>query len=374
MSIAGYLLICSAVLFFGARSNDVFAQDEKAVRELFVEIVRIERLPASERRKEIPRVYLNLFDPVVSQAYAVAYLPRSMPPLKSDKMSPEELADAVGSATGWGSVLYMARSRCLDMLRENPDILVPLVKRDLEGSDLTGRKRGLKLVSELPRPEYFDDVIGIFRDDTELSSTAAYSLRDLNDPRAIRPLIQKDPKQPTQYFEIMRFLSRKRKGDPELVRLLGSPDSKVRWQAAYALADSEDESLAGDAQKLMKDTCPAVREQGGAIAINLHANFSKVRPLLIQLLSDPDPMVRMNVAIWFASRGDKVCAPALLLLEKDASIGELYHSTVVQAIQNVTGTYFGYHIGSDAWRPDTENNKKAVKRFSEWIQENGPFH
>jgi HEAT repeat protein len=71
-----------------------------------------------------------------------------------------------------------------------------------------------------------------------LVDSAAYALRDLDDPRAIEPLLRKYPAHPTVYFEILRHLQRNRSPHPLLVKLREDRDPEIRWQASYALAEA----------------------------------------------------------------------------------------------------------------------------------------
>lgn len=113
-----------------------------------------------------------------------------------------------------------------------------------------------------------------------------------------------------------------------------------------------------------------VRRQALNIGFLLEGDFSnKIYSDLVRTLKDPDRSVRRDAVCSFAWRKDPVCARALLKLLKDGTMEETWHSNIWQAMQNLTGSYFGYYHGFDAWKPDTENNKKAIKRFEEWIKE-----
>lgn len=96
--------------------------------------------------------------------------------------------------------------------------------------------------------------------------------------------------------------------------------------------------------------------------------YRKVYSDLLTLLLDKDRAVRTEVVCSFAWKKDAACANAMFDLLRDDSMDEISHSRIVQAMHDLTGTYFEYHIGSDGWRPTTENNKMAIERFKKWIE------
>ena len=99
---------------------------------------------------------------------------------------------------------------------------------------------------------------------------AAYTLRDLDDPRAIPVLIEGSPDQPTRYFESLRHLQRDRPAHILLLELLRSDQPAERWQAAYALSESRDPALVPTIERLSRDTNVDVRRQAGNIGFRLH--------------------------------------------------------------------------------------------------------
>ena len=130
--------------------------------------------------------------------------------------------------------------------------------------------------------------------------------------------------------------------------------------------------MAPSAIKLLHDEDPKVRHEALYLAFFL---LSPDRPdldtQLKTLLADSDPDVRRTCVILLASRKDVACAPALLELLKDEGADELAHNQLVQAMRDLTGEYFGYHMGSDAWQPTTENNKSALSKFADSIRRTG---
>ena len=114
---------------------------------------------------------------------------------------------------------------------------------------------------------------------------------------------------------------------------------------------------------------PAARSAGDRQSLNLlRANDAKVRWQAV-LLSDADVGVRADVAVAMASRMDRVSAPALLALVTQEEMLEPWRRpNVVQAINILTGTYFGLTPGT----PSPAVRTKAVTDFGQWIKEHPP--
>jgi HEAT repeat protein len=200
---------------------------------------------------------------------------------------------------------------------------------------------------------------------------AVYALRDLNDPRAIRPMVEHDPASPMASFEVLRRLCKRRAAPPCLTRLLRSLNPEIRWRAAYALAESGDPKLVPMIEARLTDPDSRVRIYSAQIAFSLpKRDYARIESRIRAMLDDPDRQARLNVAEMLAWRRDRACAPALLALAQDDTLQEWEHSSVVQAINNLTGSYFDYTIGSAGWRPTTAQNRAAIRRFAQWIRDN----
>jgi HEAT repeat protein len=145
----------------------------------------------------------------------------------------------------------------------------------------------------------------------------------------------------------------------------------MRWRAAYALAESGDSRLAPIVARLAGDEASKVRVEAGNIAFLLPTEaFVRLRPVLVRLLSDKAVEVRSSVAILFATRKDAVCAKALYdLLTQEEKLEPWRQSNLVQALQTMTGSYFGFIPGSIS----TESARQAsLDRFARWISETAP--
>jgi hypothetical protein len=243
---------------------------------------------------------------------------------------------------------------------------VPLVKEDLAGTDNDNVQRGIRAASAFHLGQLFEDLVAVFQKNDKLALYAAYALRDLNDPRAIRILVERFPDRPTEYYECLLHLQHGRKADSALLRLLDSPDARIRWRATYALRESGDLALIPVARKLFQDTEASVRENAAVIPFLMpEEGFIQLRPDLVALLNDPNARVRYQIAVCFASRKDDVCAEALLKLLKEPGLEEWIYSNVIQSVNTLAGSYFGYELGEP---PANPANKSAADHFAEWIK------
>jgi HEAT repeat protein len=204
-------------------------------RQAFLDVERTARLAASEQQEALPRLYLETYPGLEG---LLAHLrPYRIPP--GDGLTPEELAARIEAEAGWGWLAEIARSRAREILAGQRAKLVGLVASDFRDGSPAALHRALRVVGDLRLWDFLDDAVRVLESaPEELAGRAAYALRDLNDPRAIEPLIRKDPQHPTRYFEILRYLQRNRPPHPLLVRLLDSADETTRRQAAYALEES----------------------------------------------------------------------------------------------------------------------------------------
>lgn len=339
-------------------------------KRLFVFLETISRLEKEEQKQHIPIIYQNIYLPLwyFSMGSATPWQPLDS---EEQRLSPEELADSIQAHKNgaWWRLIWLSQKASLDILRKNQESLVPLVKADITSKKKSNRKRALKVISDLKLIDQFDSVLHIFETDADLSDRAMHTLRDLRDPRAIAPIVKKNPG--LRAFECLRNLQAGNAANPSIIAILQSKDPEARWRAAYILTESADPKLIPHFIRLAKDKEGRVRWTAALMGHFLAKKYPQaVRPTLVKLLSDPDSRVRSQTAMYFAERKDPVCAQTLLEMLKNTSIKALGRSHIVKAIHTLTGSNFGYHIGSDAWKPTTENNKRAIKRFEEWINKN----
>ncbi|MFN3651089.1 MAG: HEAT repeat domain-containing protein [Armatimonadota bacterium] len=343
-------------------------------RSLFVDVERVSRLPKEDQKEHVRRMYHEVF-PAVSDLKAAGASTMPAPPLPIDNMTPDDAAARVLEQEGVEGLRDRTRRKVLSLLARHPESVKPLVKSDLRSLERSDVLRGLSAAGRLQLQEALDGVLKIFRADRQEAEQAALTLRDLNDPRAIRALVERDKNRPTQYYELIRPLQRGRSADPALVKLLRHKSAVIREQAAYALTDSGDPDLASHVRRLVKDADARVRGQAAEMGFALSGSaFEKVRPSLTELLHDPERAVRLTTATGFAQRQDATAGPTLLTLLRDATLDAKAHGAVVRAIQSLTGTAFGYDTSESGWQPGTENNRQAIRRFEEWIRRQGALN
>ena len=373
--VAAFSLLFSVVSF-----SPIKAEENKIAeaKRLFIFVETVSRLEEKEQIQHIQKMYQEVFPSLnlVLMHNRLALLPLQAQLIyrEDSTLSPEELADSIiaKNTVGWLLLYHLSEKRCLNVLKKNHEHLIPFLKEDIVSKKKLKRERALLVIGSLRLRKFFDSVLHVFETDVELSSRASYTLRDIGDPRAIAPMVKKYPDLATNMvFEILRRLQTKSAADPSLIRLLKSNDPEVRWRASYALTESGDPNLIPYVFLLAKDKDARVRKQASEIGFSMKGKyFKKVRHILVTLLSDSNKKVRSFTAICFAQRKDNICAQTLLELLKDTSMNEWEHSNIVQSIHSLTGSYFGYYLGSDAWKPTTKNNKQAIKNFTNWVNEN----
>jgi hypothetical protein len=324
--------------------------DPERLKEIRREFERIEALPAAEREKEIPRVY------------------REMPPDMFFAYFCGEQPKIILQPGGPPRFLGQLYHRSADLLAAHLKVVRPLVQADLQSGDRERLAHALSFIGWLRLHEFYDAVVVAFRQDA-VEQVAAGTLRDLDDPRAIRVLLEKHPHDPLRYYAFVGSLSKQRPADPMLVKLLRSEDAKTRWRAACALSGSGDPVLVPEVERLAKDPDPKVRQEAAGMgSVLAKGGFARSRLAVLALLKDEDVGVRVTAACLLAAQKDMACARTLLEMLQDGSLEELQHSQVRDAVHYLAGTHFGYYHGSDGWKPTTENNKAAIQKFAEWVE------
>jgi HEAT repeat protein len=337
-------------------------------RDLFLAVERTARLQTPQQDLETARIYRDVW-PVLESEMLTAMTSnaaRAHNAVEDGNLTPEELAAAYERQGGWPFVAEAARIRCRRLLGLHPREIEGLAREDLGSKDRKQLQRGLEAAGQFHLTALYDAVADQL-DGTE-EVFAASALRDLNDPRAIPLLVRHGIR---RHFEVLRGLQRGRPANSRLLALLHDMDSEVRWRAAYALAESGDPRLASIVERLARDEASEVRAQAANIAFLLPSEeFIRLRPVLIRLLADKALDVRSSVAIYFATRQDAVCAKALYdLLATEGKLEPWRQSNLVQALQTMTGSYFGFIPGTIS----TESARRAsLDHFARWISETAP--
>jgi HEAT repeat protein len=259
--------------------------------------------------------------------------------------------------------------RSQELLAAHVGIVRPLIREDLRSNHRERVTHAVGVIGWLRLHEFYDEVVAALRQGT-VEYRAAETLRDLDDPRAIRVLTEQTPEDPLRYYTSLIHLCKRRPADPALMKYLRSADAKTRWRAAHALSSSGDPILAPEVARLAKDPDPEVREQAARMSQFIVTDqLGPDRKAVLALLDDKDVDVRIAAARRFAGQRDRACARTLLALLGDDSLEELQHAQVWKAVRDLAGTQFGYYHGSDGWRPTTEANKAALRKFAAWVDQ-----
>ena len=338
-------------------------------RRLFLEIESAARSPVDQQPGFLPRVYRDVC-PALKTLY-VAHTVFGAHRAADNSESPTQAADRLERAGGWPALGEAGRRRCSAFLTAHRDRVESLIREDLRGGSSQEKQWALFVIGETRAVRLLDAAIAALGSRDPDPIYAAQALRDLDDPRAIPALIRSVPGDPTRFYETLRSLQRKRAAHPQLLELLQSKDAQVRWRAAYALVDSRDETLVPLLPGLVADPAADVRRQAGYIAVSFDAaTYGRLRSSIAALLTDADTGVRADIAVAVASRMDRASGPALLaLVEREATLDSWRQSNVTQAIQTLTGSYFGLTPGTPS---SPEVRGKALAAFGEWVKKNPP--
>ncbi len=342
--------------------------------KLFVSVEKVYRLKKSAQKEHLSTLYRITYPRIEPMLVCCAFFTKI--PKNRLAYSPKELAEHIVKQkhSHWGQLVGNASITCRKILLRHPDILIPLVEQDLVCTDSSSVKRGLNAIREFRLKGFYDPVLRIFNQREDLAQTAAHTLSAINNPSAIEPMIRKYPDLQTHsIFEELRDLQQKRKASPLLIQCLRSNNASVRWRAAYALCGSGDPDLIPHLKRIIKDRNRYVRKQALYLGFSMRKKyFSEIRSDLTPLLSDPNLEIQKTAAILFAQKKDNVCALTLLELIQNEAIAERDHRKIVEAVENLTGTRFGYSTASGTLQPVIPVNRKAILKFAAWIEKHLP--
>jgi hypothetical protein len=390
----GILIVCSFLLsgssatIASPQSSSIpegklgFRRTHGRLISAFASAVQISRLPVQEQKKRVPEIY-KLLRPELTRQQVLADPGSDAESSawiweKRNAYSPSELVDRLITKRDYECCFYSyGQKACDEVLRNCPEEFTEQVSSDLKSSNTEIMKRGLKVITELGYckemqtcvPRLYRDIACILANNPALKDSAAGALESVGDPRAIPILVDSDRSNPMKFFELLRTLSRSRPADQSIVKQLDSKDPEIRWRAAYALAESGDATLMSKVKELVNDPNARVRMEAGCIPMSFgEGDYKAARSLVLTLLTDRDKTVRIEIAACLASKKDTACAPCLLGLLRDETLDQMTNSRILSSIHDLTGSYFGY--SSVAWKPDTPNNKAAIKRYEDWLTKN----
>ena len=273
---------------------------EIIAKKIFIKTETVSRLDNKEQKQHIKNLYQDIY-PTLQTLKVFGIFPGPFISKEELKLSPKKLADviAVDKHGGWPWLIQFSINNCLDIFKTNQEHLIPFVKKDIESQITANKKRALYVIRDLNLTNFFKSIVYVLETDSSLFGIATITLRDIDNPKAIAPIVRTCPNlQRNMVFGYLRLLQRGRSADPSLITLLESKDPEVRWRAGYALAESNDPKLIPYVFRLSKDKNAMVRKQASNIGLCIKGkNFEKVRPALITLLHDSSTKVKLFTAI-----------------------------------------------------------------------------
>lgn len=373
------------------------ARDDLARRQ-FIEITTMLRSTPDEQARQIGAAY-ELFSQIKETTTffsSIIYSRAPMPP-NAARLSPDELADFITRRVGNQYLSIEAKANGRELLLAHPDVIAPLVRRDLRSIDPALVKRGLDTLLDLRGVKFglyndisipkdvppswttllIPEVERIFgsEDDAAPSNVAVQALVALRDSRAIALLIGKDPRHPTRYYGAINQLSGSDRQNPALLSLLprlNSKDSRERFESLYALGRVDEATLFPHVRQLLDDADAQVRWLAVSNAFALKPDhFTELKPRLLKALNDRDEFVSWVAASGFVRRNELVAAPTLLRLLKSPTISLSVRQAVADDVRRLMGRTFDYIVdGSVVPQPNiAESNQRAVAQFEQWIQQ-----
>jgi len=377
-------------------------------RKQFVAIETIARLKGDAQKNQVPRLYRELSDGLRSffvEAILSAHFdtfvtddPNPKHPFSSgprsgrrptaprtpedyatdiddvtEKMTPEEVADAILKKHNELVLRIGARQRCMQTLAGNLDVLRPLIVQDLKSADAREIRRGLEAINDLHLVDFDDAVVDIYladhRKDVQVSARSALWM--LSTEKTIARLVADVEKEPTRivrHEQVLNLILRERPAPPAILRLLDSKDATIRAAAADVLRYCADESLVPHVRKLAKADDAKLRASAAYMGCAQEGEaYAKVREAVLPLLTDADMNVRCIAAISLAQHKEPAAAPVLLELWGDKNVPMVHQIAITSAVRQLTGDSYGYQPAH--WGPDNEPNFKAMVKLRDWIRE-----
>jgi hypothetical protein len=356
-------------------------------RERFLTIERFARLPMAEQEKQLPQFYKGLDWRTVSQIVEgiLSSNPRDILNTESGPydgntvrwaqqlasvasvMSAEQVADKLGRDL-WLNVA--ARARVLQVLKNHAEATSALIGADLNSRQKDAVDRATTIIVSLKLRQFNDRLMVMFMADDEFSGSAYSALVWRADAATLKPLLERVAREP-------RFLTRcsglfmgplaGEPAEPALVKLLGSPDTEIRYHAAYALQECRDPNLAQPTARLAREKEARFRFLAAHWASKLPGpSFRSVRGELLPLLRDSDDEVRFYALLSFGKQKDLAAGPVILEMLRGELSAEQHKIWVMQAMNELSGNTWNYDLHN--WGPAKPGNQQAIERFAAWLE------
>ena len=368
------------------RSNSPKPVDE--ARQRFLNIEKFARLPSDQQANQLPYFYRDVaplsMGPFVEMV--LSSFPRNILDRETGfydgntslwakqlagaakNMSPDDVADKLGGPL-WQNVA--ARARALQVLKLNSELVAELIQDDLDSGKRMRLKRATTAIVALKLSAFNGGLVKMLLEDGEYSQIAYNALIWSGDSSIGNALLAEIKKQPQLILRCSGLLQKplfRKPAGSLLLTLLESSDPEIRYHATNAVYECVDPKLAGPIVKFANDKETRMRVSACYLASNLPLDaYRPIRKELISLLEDSDEEVRFAALQCFGKRKDIACGTTILKLLKQDDVEAGYQVTVMQALQTLADTHFGYDMHS--WGLKSKENKEAVERFEAWLQD-----
>lgn len=360
----------------------------------FIEITKISRLPRLEQQKRIARIY-QLSDEAKDsggRAFSSIIFFYAPMPENAAQLSPEELADSIIRFNPQ-YLAYHAKAEAGNVLRTNKEAAKPLILRDLKSKNDVEIKRGFAALNVVSSIDYFEEpraqpdpnlprymktfyksVRTIFRRRANFKDRAARAFVQIGDTRAVDEMVEANPQNPAFYGEQLNSFSARVAPHPKLLRLLDSPDAKLRAQAMDALSWANPDIMFPYVERFLHDNDAKVRWEAFAPAAYSKApRYAALNPVLVALMNDPDETMRWVSAAHFADVKNPIALRPLLKLLQSETLMPSMRTELIRRLRDFAGSDFGYRDNYDSNTAEVkEKNRIALEKFQQWIEEKYP--
>ena len=356
-------------------------------RERFLAVEQMARLPMPKQAKQLTPFYNNLnarsISPLAEEILST--YPHDI--LASEKQGPfdgntaqweQQIAEAANKLNAdqvadklktrlWLDIA--TRARTLQIFKKHPDATTVLIQADLISGNKRAVEQACRLIAELQWRTFSQQLLSLVLAENNTSEIAKRALLAVSDPAMTQQLLTLIEKDPKVLIRIHTLLYSPLHGEPApalLLKLIDSPDAKIRYSAAHAMYGCRDARLAQPAVRLSQEKDRATRWLAAQLASNLPPeSFKQVRSDLLHLLTDENESVRFHAIRCFSLQKDLAVGPILLELLQRKQMDENYKVTLMQSLKSLCKTHWNYNM--HAWGPKTPENQRAITQFKTWL-------
>jgi hypothetical protein len=369
---------------------------DPAVREQFLGIERIARLPAERRSAEVPKLYAEVLPPLAEivsrESMASSVFPpekvltprdRTAPPRDGNygeeletavaTMTPEQVADTIASYHGAVILRRVALKRLEFVLLQFRSDLDKLIQEDLDSPDLSTAKRGFSAIAEMRLKEFVEPVSSILitgpsPHDADARKALAWMQ---SKPEAAKPFLAdlvRSPAEITRYRDLLRIMLFHEPPDPVLLKLMESSDAGIRRSAAIVLEETDQNSAIELVPSLTSDPDLEVRLAGLRLAFKMPIEtFGLVRAAVVPSLNAPSLEEQVRAAAGLAGKHDPISAPVLLRCLKNPQLPAQLRGPVGTGTNILLNSFAILRLDMANWGPDSPQNAKVIERLEQWI-------